>query len=167
MKLQTYSAITLSPFARLHNLKLNGISIASLGPLLGLGIVFDPAKYDSVDPALLTIDRDLILSAESVELAAKSDARIRDLLKACCCIQDTSVNGEPNDITFDLSALQVDEEDDEEERRNIKPWGRNPRLMIMLFLAVMMARGVAGDSDKINDQRKRALGVGTGGIWSE
>ncbi|KAI5811354.1 hypothetical protein DFH27DRAFT_23729 [Peziza echinospora] len=167
MKLQTYSAVTLSPFARLHNLKLNGISIASLGPQLGLGIVFDPAKYDSADPALLTIDRDLILSAESVELAAKSDERIRDLLKACCGIQDTSVKEDPDDITFDLSELQVGEEGDEEERRNIRPWGRNPRLMIMLFLAVMMARGVEGDTDKINDQRRRALGVGTGGIWSE
>ncbi|KAF8429244.1 hypothetical protein EV426DRAFT_557602 [Tirmania nivea] len=120
MRLPTYPPSALSAFASLYQLLLNGTSVSPISPEVGLGVLFHPEKYNPAHPPLLTIGKDLILSAETVESAAKIDPWIRDLLRSC----------------------------------SIQPWGRNPRLMIMLYLAVIMVRG-------------STVGVSSGGIWSE
>jgi len=166
MHLPTYPPSALSAFARLHQLLLNGTSISHISPGVGLGVLFHPEKYNPAYPPLLTIGKDLTLSAETVELVAKSDHWIRDLLRACCGLLEAE--SEENDGCGgpgNIPGLDLGDED-EEGREEIKPWGRNPRLMIMLFLAVMMVRGSV-EAEEPNDQKRKAVGVGSGGIWSE
>ena len=167
MHLPTYHSEALGAFARLHQLLLNGISISHISPEIGLGVLFHPEKYNPAYPPLLTIGKDLTLSAESVGSAAKSDHWIRDLLQACCGLLGAA-ELEGNDGCSGLRNIQGLDlgDEDGEDRGQIQPWGRNPRLMIMLFLVVMMVRGSA-EAEESKDQKRKAVGVGSGGIWSE
>lgn len=166
MHLPTLPPSALSAFARLHQILLNGISISHVSPEVGLGVLFHPENYNPAQPPILAIGKDLTLSAETVESAAKVDHWIGDLLRACCGLggagskENDGRDGRGNIAV--LPMLDLDKEDEE----GIQPWGRNPRLMIMLFLAVMMVRGSV-ESEESNDQKRKAVGVGSGGIWSE
>ena len=167
MRLPTYPPSALSAFARLHQLQLNGTSISHISPEVGLGVLFHPEKYNPACPPLLTIGKDLILSAETVELAAKNDHWIRGLLRACCGLFEAE--SKENDGCGELGSipgLNLGDGGGEDGGEKIQPWGRNPRLMIMLFLAVMMVRGSV-EAEESNDQKRKAVGVGSGGIWSE
>lgn len=172
MRLPALPPAALVASARLHGIQLNGTSIERISPEIGLGVLFRREKYNPTKPALLTVGKDLILSADNVEIAGKSDPWVKDLLRACCGIlgaDQSEVNeneGEPSDVG--VPDLNFGEEQ-EVETQVLQPWGRNPRLMIMLFLTVMMVRAAVNIEEKEarTGQRTIHIGVGTGGIWSE
>lgn len=169
MHLLKYPPDALTTLARLNQVHLNGITISQISPKLGLGVLFHPDKYNPKHHSLITIDKELILSLESVELAGKSDVLLREVLRACCGILGANLeegygvkHEEAGVLGFDL----MDEDEDEEDE--IHPWGRNPRLMIMLFLAIMLARGEFENEGNVlgRGQRRAGARVGSGGIWS-
>lgn len=174
MRLPTYPPSALAAFARLHQLQLNGTSISHISPDVGLGMLFHPEQYNPAHRPLLTIDKDLVLSVESIESAAKSDHWIRDVLRACCGLLGGDAQGDgkrgKEAGTEKFPGLELElEDEDEGEGEEIQQWGRNPRLMIMLFLAVMVVRGAveAEGSARESEQRRKVVGVGSGGVWSE
>ena len=161
---------TLTALAHLNQVHLNGITISQISPVLGLGVLFHSDKYNPECCSLITIDKELILSLESVELASKSDLLLREVLRACCGIlgadpgEDYGVDHEVVGVSC-LDLLNEDEDEDEEDEIHL--WGRNPRLMIMLFLAIMLARGrVESEENVTRERRGLSVRIGSGGIWS-
>lgn len=74
----------LTPFARFNNIDLNGVEATHIGgePLdAGIGLKYSASSHDPSRP-LVTIDRDLILCAKTVEEHAKTDVRLAEALAA-------------------------------------------------------------------------------------
>jgi len=167
MHLPTYPPLALGAFARLHQLQFNGTTISHISPEIGLGVLFHPEAYNPAHRPLLTIGKDLTLSAESVESAAKSDHWIRDLLRACCGLFRTDIEeNEKEGGLRNISGQDLEDGEEGDGEGETRPWGRNPRLMVMLFLAVMMVRGSV-EAEEPNEEKRKAVGVGSGGVWSE
>lgn len=157
-----YPPDALPALARLNQVHLNGITISQISPVLGLGVLFHPEKYNPQHCSLITIDKELILSLESVELAGKSDLLLRDVLRACCGILGADPEEGHGAKHEEVGVLGLDLlSEDEDEEDEIYRWGRDSRLMIMLFLAIMLARS----EGNIPGREQKRVGA-SGGIWS-
>ena len=159
---------TLIALARLNQVHLNGITISHISPVLGLGVLFHSDNYNPECCSLITIDKELILSQESVELAGKSDFLLREVLRACCGILGADPGEDPG-VKYEVVGVPCLDllNEDEDGGDEIHLWGRNPRLMIMLFLAIMLARGrVESEENVRREQGRLSARIGGGGIWS-
>lgn len=80
MHVQQLPHTSLPAFAHLSNITLNGLAIAPV-PGAGIGLAHCARDYDASRP-LLTIDRDLVVCAATVEEHAKSDPHLAEVLRA-------------------------------------------------------------------------------------
>lgn len=71
---------SLPAFAHLTSIHLNGLTTAPVNGA-GVGLQHTRARYDAARP-LLTIDRDLVVCAATVETQAKADAQLAEVLRA-------------------------------------------------------------------------------------
>jgi hypothetical protein len=75
---------TLRPWAQLNGITLDGINLGSVpgSPERGSGVVAARALEGGEEGSLIVITRDLVLSLERVEVEAKSDKHLREVLEA-------------------------------------------------------------------------------------
>jgi hypothetical protein len=72
----------LKDWAVLNDASFNGVRCADAGEGRGSGLFATRDLKGGEEAPLLTVPRDLVLSLETVKLAAKSDKDLRELLEA-------------------------------------------------------------------------------------
>ena len=71
---------SLLPWARLNGCQFNGVTVDTVE---GKGLAVIGEKYlDDQSAPLMTVSRDMILSKDTIELYAKSDRYLREVLEA-------------------------------------------------------------------------------------
>lgn len=88
MQRNTLEPHSLLPWARIHSVELDGVMIESVGTA-GLGIKA-VAGILNHDKPLAKIPRDLVICHETVEVQAKSDSHLKQLLTAVGPFASTS-----------------------------------------------------------------------------
>ena len=81
MRRDLLSINDLPAWARLNNIELNGVKVATLSGNSRAGVIKTASTQEGNAP-LMKIPRDLILSLENVWTMAKSDTRLREILEA-------------------------------------------------------------------------------------
>lgn len=80
MQIPHHPTTSLPAFAHLSNIRLNGLSLHTTSTA-GTGLQFTSRDHDASRP-LLTVGRDLVVCAATVEEYAKSDPHLAEVLRA-------------------------------------------------------------------------------------